>query len=206
MQHTKRLTILVLSGLLAISLWFIGFCIFLQHIPSEQSLHSQKAQAVVVLTGGSLRLTEGLKLLADGKGEKLLVTGIAPGVDINKMLSLEDSLPPDIEQLKSRIIPGHMADNTKENAEETFNFIESQQYQSFYLVTANYHMPRSLLEFNATFPQSTIYPAPVFPEQFKLDQWWKFPGSASLLLSEYHKYMIAWLRITLGRINLLQEK
>jgi uncharacterized SAM-binding protein YcdF (DUF218 family) len=55
-------------------------------------------------------------------------------------------------------------------------------------------MPRSLLEFRRVMPEVEILPHPVFPADFRQDGWWRQPKSASLLLSEYSKYLIALVR------------
>jgi uncharacterized SAM-binding protein YcdF (DUF218 family) len=88
------------------------------------------------------------------------------------------------------------ADDTRGNAVETAAWIREQGFGSLRLVTANYHMPRSLLEFRHAMPDIEIVPHPVFPENFKQDEWWLWPGSASLLASEYSKYLVALLRTT----------
>ncbi len=62
------------------------------------------------------------------------------------------------------------------------------------LVTAAYHMPRSLLEFRYAMPNVLIIPHPVFPSHVKQDRWWAYPGTAMLLMSEYNKLIFAWFR------------
>ena len=69
-----------------------------------------------------------------------------------------------------------------------------QDLRSLRLVTAAYHMPRSLLEFRHAMPEIEIVPHPVFPENFKQRDWWRWPGSASLIVREYSKYLVARLR------------
>ena len=80
------------------------------------------------------------------------------------------------------------------NAAETAAWVQDQGYLSLRLVTATYHMPRSLLEFRRTMPTVEIIAHPVFPETFKRANWWFWPGSASLVVTEYVKYLIAGLR------------
>jgi len=63
------------------------------------------------------------------------------------------------------------------------------------LVTAAYHMPRSLLEMHDIMPEVKIVPHPVFPDHVKQDEWWAWPGTAALTASEYNKFLIAWLRL-----------
>ena len=62
------------------------------------------------------------------------------------------------------------------------------------LVTATYHMPRSLLEFREAMPGAEILPHPVFSRNFRQSDWWQWRGSALLLAKEYNKYLLAWAR------------
>ncbi len=43
-------------------------------------------------------------------------------------------------------------------------------------------------------PELEIVPHPVFPEHVKQRDWWRWPGSASLIISEYNKYLVALAR------------
>jgi uncharacterized SAM-binding protein YcdF (DUF218 family) len=79
--------------------------------------------------------------------------------------------------------------------------MRDQGFKSLRLVTANYHMPRSLLEFRHAMPDLEIVPHPVFPENFKQDEWWLWSRSASLVASEYSKYLIALLRTAAARVT-----
>ncbi len=49
-------------------------------------------------------------------------------------------------------------------------------FHSLRLVTANYHMPRSLLEFARAMPDIEIVPHPVFPEISRGPHWWAAAG------------------------------
>ena len=53
------------------------------------------------------------------------------------------------------------------------------------------HMPRSLFEFRRVMPQVEIIAHAVRSENYRQDDWWRWPGSASLLVSEYNKFLIA---------------
>jgi uncharacterized SAM-binding protein YcdF (DUF218 family) len=70
-----------------------------------------------------------------------------------------------------------------------------ENYHSLRLVTANYHMPRSLLLFHANLPDINIIPHPVSPESVHLSEWWKHPGTVDLLAMEYDKYLFAYFRL-----------
>ena len=77
-------------------------------------------------------------------------------------------------------------------------WMRREGFGSLVLVTATYHMPRSLNEFHRALPEARIVAYPVFPENFKRDEWWRWPGSAALVVIEYHKYMLARLRFGLA--------
>src|SRR5262249_54010933 len=89
---------------------------------------------------------------------------------------------------------GHEAADTAGNAAETEAWMEHEGFHSLRLVTASYHMQRSLLEFHRAMPEMTIVPHPVFPEGFMRSTWWAWPGTLTLIVSEYHKYMLSAAR------------
>ncbi len=62
-------------------------------------------------------------------------------------------------------------------------------------MTAAYHMPRSMLEFRQAMPDMRIVSNPVFPGHVKQDEWWAWPGTATLFISEYNKFLMAWVRL-----------
>jgi len=57
-----------------------------------------------------------------------------------------------------------------------------------YLVTAGYHMPRSLRLFHSLMPEVTLVPYPVEPPNVDLSKWWQ-PHTLHLLHNEFLKYM-----------------
>jgi hypothetical protein len=59
-------------------------------------------------------------------------------------------------------------------------------------------MRRSLLEFHRAMPHVTMIPHPVFPEGFRAGEWWRWPGTLNLLISEYTKFLAAGLSQMLG--------
>src|SRR5262249_34733252 len=77
-------------------------------------------------------------------------------------------------------------------------FMRDEGYSSLRLVTASYHMRRSLLEFHRAMPEVTMIPHPVFPEGFRAGEWWRWPGTLNLLISEYSKFLAAVVRQALG--------
>jgi uncharacterized SAM-binding protein YcdF (DUF218 family) len=140
-------------------------------------------------------LSQGLELLSQGKAQKLFVSGVYRGVDITDLFRVRQESP---DEFACCVALGHEADDTRGNAVETAAWLHEQGFQSLRLVTANYHMPRSLIEFRHILPDTEIVPHPVFPANFKQNEWWLWPGSASLLATEYIKFLIAALRTTVA--------
>lgn len=184
----------VLFVLLAMPvLWLAGLVWFAETIPEVVEDVSTPTDAIVVLTGGSQRVQVGLRLLADGRAKKLFVSGVYPTVDVPALLHAERQAP-DATQLQCCIVLGHIADNTYGNAQETATWMQEERYRSLRLVTAGYHMRRSLLEFSRAMPDVRIIPNPVFPENVKQGRWWAWPGTLGLIVGEYDKYMYALAR------------
>ena len=181
----RRLLILALT---CIGVWIGGLLWFAAQIPQAADNPSARTDAIVVLTGGSGRLQKGLDLLADDKAEKLFVSGVYRGVEVRELLEISRATP---EELQCCITLGYEADNTRGNAIETRNWLKQEGYRSIRLVTASYHMPRSLFEFRRVMPQVEIIAHAVRSENYRQDDWWRWPGSARLLISEYNKFLIA---------------
>jgi uncharacterized SAM-binding protein YcdF (DUF218 family) len=179
--------------------WAAGFVSFIDAIPraavgAPASAPPGPFDAIVVLTGGSGRLEAGLALLENGRAKKLFVSGVYHGIDVAALLQLSQTAPRDLECC---IALGYSADNTAGNAVETAEWMRAQGFASMLLVTANYHLPRSLLEFRNVMPDAEIAAWPVYPSTVQVARWWRWPGTARLLANEYTKYLAAWLRVRL---------
>lgn len=194
----RKIAFPVLTAL-ALASWLAGFLSYVSKVESyrqpaiDEAL--QPVQAIVVLTGGSERVTAGLDLLKEGKGVKLLISGVHSSVKNPALLPL-NNMPKELQECC--LVLGHEAGNTRGNALETRDFMAQNHYDTMTLVTANYHMPRSMVLFAHVMPDKKISPFPVQPDIVNLDQWWRRPGTLSLLLYEYHKYLYAVLCITVG--------
>lgn len=175
--------------------WFAGT--IAREPPTAKPLESlEHTDAIVVLTGGSGRLSAGLELLKAGLAGKLFVSGVYSSVDVKELLSLSQLSP---DRVECCIVLGYAAADTVGNAFETAGWMEEQGYRSLRLVTANYHMRRSLLEFAMAAPHIAVVPHAVAPPNVHLVEWWRWPGTASLLIAEYNKYLVALLRYRLEK-------
>jgi len=173
------------------AVWGTGLFYFAANIPIKVDDLSTQTDAIVVLTGGSMRLETGLALLDQNRATKLFVSGVYNGVDVAMLLQIYKRAP---NALENRISIGGAVD-TIENAAETKRWVDAVQAKSIRLVTAAYHMPRSLLEFRNVMPEIKIIPHPVFPSNVKHSRWWAWPGTTNLMISEYNKFLLAWLRL-----------
>lgn len=169
--------------------WLIGFLVFI-HEAYSYKLNLKETEAIVILTGGRGRLNTGLDLLKQDKSESLFISGV------NKDVSLEE-INKDVD-LSDHITLGYLAESTLENAKETAIWVRENGFESLRLVTSFYHMPRSLMEFKFILPEVKIIPHAVFSERFKERNWWQDRDILHLLMSEYNKYVLMSLRISIG--------
>ena len=184
------------SLMLAFGLLAIGFLIFTRSIERSQPEPERTADGIAVLTGGVARIDEAMKLLAQQKAKRLLITGV------NRTTSMEalKQLANEGDQLFSCCVDiDKEARDTIDNATETSQWVAEHHYNSIIVVTSNYHMPRALAELARVMPGVTLIPYSVVYNNVHLDRWWTYPGTTKLLVSEYLKYLPA-----LGRLGATQ--
>jgi uncharacterized SAM-binding protein YcdF (DUF218 family) len=183
-------------GLGLLTLWLIGLLGFIAVIPGTTSKldADSKTDAIIVLTGGGDRLAEGFRLLDRGLAKRLLVSGVASGVTLPQLIDRlgdQRDTVPDAAELACCVTLGYEAESTVGNADESAEWLRSNGAKSVRLVTANYHMQRSLLEFRRKVPGLTLVPHPVFPAEVRDPHWFVKPRTLLLLINEYHKYLVA---------------
>lgn len=179
--------------LLVFGAWVVGLCLFaysINHFPTDTQTHTQ---AIVVLTGGRNRISEAVKLLNQGLADKLFISGV------EKNTSLQDiSISQDIPMPKKKVSLEKKSTNTIENAIETQAWLKKHNITSIRLVTSNYHLPRSIQEFQYQNSHLHIVPHPVFSEHVA-KEWWTKTRSFCLIASEYNKFLYVWL---MRRLNI----
>ncbi len=187
---------MITLGALAAALIVVGFFIFAGVATRRTQVAEPSADAIVVLTGAEFRIAEGARLLQDGRGKRLLISGVHPHVTRSDLLRITH-LP--AETLDCCVDVDTKALDTRGNARETRKWIDKQHYDSIILVTSNFHMPRSTTEFALAMPRVRVIPHPVVPRGFHEDAWWLHASSARILLSEYLKFLPAALRLATER-------
>ena len=176
-------------------LWIPGLVWFAVSMPNQVEDTETPVDAIVVLTGGSERLRTGVNLLQEGMAKNLFVSGVWPGTTRRELLhsiGVEGD-----SRLGRKIELGHIAADTIGNAWETAIQMQERGWTSVRLVTANYHMRRSLLELKIAMPHAVVVPHPVFPGSVMQDGWWRYRGTALLFATEYTKYILAHVRLLL---------
>jgi uncharacterized SAM-binding protein YcdF (DUF218 family) len=188
--------------LLFFLIWMGGLALFFSSIPQYVSDEQTTTEAIIVLTGGRERLKTGFQLLCAGQAKMIFISGVHPGETLKSLLkSLENSgvhCSLSREQLTSSAHLGYAAKNTRGNAQEIAAWIKEKSITSLRLVTAAYHMPRSLMELKQVLPHTPIIPHPVFPYGDGQSQWWWNEGALYMVFSEYNKFLWGFLRIYLS--------
>ncbi len=190
----------LLAALFVLAAWLGGLYAFTRPLDTPPAPPLIEADAIVVLTGGSNRLQKGFELLDRGFGKQLFVSGVYQGVEVRELIDLmhEEKLTlhtdDDKERMAQKVVLGFEASNTIGNAEETANWMRGQGYRTFYLVTANYHMRRALLEFRQKAPDLTPLAYPVIPEGLDMANWWRNKTHRVLIIREYMKFLFVHAR------------
>lgn len=176
-------------------LWGLGWLWFAAGVvAAKPQLPDQKTDAIIVLTGGDKRVNTGLDLLADDKAEHLLISGVNAQVKPEELIALWEG---DHEKILPKLTLGYAADSTATNATESLEWIKKYDIRSVRLVTANYHMARSMLLMKQQMPDVEMITHPVVPDGFEpwTEQFWP------LTFSEYNKFLMTWLRLDLINKN-----
>lgn len=180
-------SLLLWAALLSVVAFLGGFWSFATRVRTEAPEPPQ-AQAIVALTGGSLeRLSTGVRLLEEQKGERLLISGVNRIVTDEELYAV---LNVDPELGACCIDLGRRAEDTLGNASETASWARQHRYTQLILVTDDYHMPRSYAELTLALPEAEIYAYPVRTRFTDPALWRSDWPTASRLASEYVKYLV----------------
>lgn len=167
--------------------FIVGFWNFATSVRAEAEA-PPTSQAIVALTGGSMeRLTTGVRLLEERKGERLLISGVNRVVTDDELLHHALDVDP---ALAERIDLGRSAEDTLGNASEAAAWAREHRYTQIILVTDDYHMPRSQAELELALPEAEIHPYPVRTRWTDPKVWRSDLSAATRLGAEYVKYLV----------------
>jgi uncharacterized SAM-binding protein YcdF (DUF218 family) len=188
----RRAALIVITLLIAAA---VDFGFFLSHVARQSADPQLKADGIAVLTGARERITAAAQLLAEGKGARLLISGVHERTPLTDLLRIDPALEP---FTACCIDLGRKATNTIGNAQEVTAWARARTYHSLWLVTSDYHMPRAQLELQQAAPDLVIYPWPVSSAQDGGPTFWRNANVWRLILSEWVKFHVVRLRIALG--------
>lgn len=177
--------------LILIGLLFGGLLRFADTVAGLTPPEKPKADAVVVLTGGTQRIDQAVNLLETGTGQRLLISGVHPDTSaarIREMTRAPQSL------FVCCVDLGYDAIDTVGNALETAKWVHAHGYRRVLVVTSNYHMPRSLLELHRIDPDTHYVGYPIVYTDLKSENWMAMPEVVKAMISEYVKLVGATIR------------
>ena len=190
------------ATVLLMACFFGGFLYFADMVTSLTQPPDARADAIVVLTGGSQRLNQAMELLAKGAGQRLLISGVHPTTTASQIRRLTQT-PNSIFHCCVDI--GYEALDTIGNAAEAVDWIREHGYRRVIVVTNNYHMPCSLIELRRADPATEFIPYPVVNSNLKARNWLLDPGTLRVMLSEYAKILATGFRGITGLASLQDQ-
>ena len=179
MNIIKAFLTLCIIGLVVITALFIDFT----YKTFSYRQNTQKADAIVVLTGGKGRVEEGVRLFRKSRAEFLFFVGVDPSVRKSDLYRPNPGDPS-----SDNVILEKSSRNTLENSIFGRDVIVRSGVHSVLLITSRYHLKRASILFRNSLPKDiTIIPYPVDSVNLK-ESWWSHGGSFQLLFREFYKY------------------
>lgn len=169
-----------------------GFAAFATHVSRLAApADPDRADAIIVLTGGQARIDTAVDLLKSGRGQRLLISGVHPAA---RLVDLQRATGGDAGLFSCCIDIDRAALDTIGNAAESAKWVNSHAYARVIVVTNNYHMPRSLLELKRMIGDADLVPYPVVNTKLDGGEWLTDGDALRVLFTEYAKYLAAMAR------------
>jgi uncharacterized SAM-binding protein YcdF (DUF218 family) len=194
-RSARRLTkAAVFISLFAFVSFIGGFVAFVANIERSEPKAIPSADGIVALTGGPERIADAVTWLSEGRGQRLLISGVDSQTPLERVAR---EIPTLKAWMHCCIDVDRQARNTVGNALETGRWVANRGYKSLVIVTSSHHMPRALVEFRRRMPDVMLIPAPVVTERLRALDIWRDPALAKTLGHEYGKYIFAYVRARL---------
>jgi len=184
----------VAALLVVIMLWGVGLLAFASRVAhATPAAEPGRSQGIVALTGGSARrLQAAMTLLQAGRGQRLLISGVNRRVTREQIRRVARAVAGPTYDCCVDL--GFEAIDTVGNAREASDWAQARGYSRLILVTADYHMPRALIEMRDAMPAVKLTPYPVATEDVDARRWWKTGQGLRLIVMEYDKYLFILVR------------
>lgn len=185
---------------IAVLIWLVGLFVFAQRVrdltPAEDPA---RADAIVALTGPSAeRVNTAIRLLEQGKGRRVLISGVNREV---RRRELRELTPGSSRLFNCCVDLGFEAEDTVGNAQEIAAWARAKGYDSLIVVTSDYHIPRSLVEIRGQLPGVRLTPYAVSTPSLDNEEWWRAAVTARRMTLEYMKYLYALGREGVHRLR-----
>ena len=170
---------------------FVGLITFIILIKSnfnEEKILFE-TNSVVVATGGSNRILKGINLIEENIERKMLITGVGKGISKTEIAKAIDANKNQSNILNCCVDLDLTAINTQGNAMQAIEWLRKNDSKNSFLVTANYHMPRLILEFKRVNPEVNLNIVPVKPDLDPINKIY-LPNNFILISKEYLKFII----------------
>jgi len=168
---------------------FIFFLSLVKNFKSDYTT-IKSIDSIVVLTGDKFRISKGMEILSNGIGEKLLLSGVNKNI---KLTNIKNEFPKYKNFFDCCVEIENISSNTFENSRETFLWLEKNKYNSVLIVSSDYHMPRTKLEFEKFLNTKNTYYHPVNSNNDL-----NTIGKIKKLFLEYVKYMRTYISLAIG--------
>ena len=196
--------LLIISIIFILPLFFTSLFKFKETILSFKKNYNTENSNIVILTGGTNRIKDGLKIVEDFSKSrkinfKILVSGTGKGFSKKSLINqIEPSFNPYL--IECCIDLDSVSKNTFTNAIETSKWAHKNNINKFILITSNYHMPRAILEFKNIMPNKKIYTFPIKPKKHNINKWLNSYQTFNLIFKEFCKYIFASIRIKISNL------
>ncbi len=196
--------LLIFSIISILLIFFKSLFKFKETILSFKRYNDTKSSNIVILTGGTNRIKDGLRIVKSFSKSrkinfKILVSGTGRGFSKKSLINqIEPNFNPYL--IECCIDLDSVSKNTFTNAIETSKWAHDNNINKFILITSNYHMPRAILEFKNIMPDKKIYTFPIKPKKHNIEKWLNSFQTFNLIFKEFCKYIFASIRIKISNL------
>ena len=125
-------------------------------------------------------------MLRDNVSDKLFISGVFPGVDLKKSISLENR---DRDLFDCCVFSGSKAVNTVQNAKEVNKWLTEYKISKLFVVSSYYHLPRVKIIFEKEMPEKEIKLIPVDEKFLGKKNLFDYFFNIKLIITEYFKIL-----------------
>lgn len=163
--------------------YVLGYALFVVLLPTAAD--DRRTDGIVVLTGGAKRMERGLDLVARGRAERLLISGVDRTV---RPIELARRYDTDEALFDCCIDLGRESVDTRSNGAETARWVKKWDFDTIRLVTTDWHMPRARFELSRQLDPGTRVVTDAVESN----------PSFGTLFAEYNKYLLRRFAVIVG--------